>query len=43
MIEIIREISDRKGTAVLYAGHHEGERFLWAHTRFRMAGGSLVR
>jgi energy-coupling factor transport system ATP-binding protein len=43
IVRIIREMSDEQGTAVIYAGHRETERFPWAHSRYRLEGGSLVR
>lgn len=41
IIQIICELSDKKGMAVLYTDHHEERNFPWSHSRYKFAEGTL--
>ena len=43
MVQLLEELSLECSTAVVYAGHNDLEPFPWAHSRYRLQGGELVK
>lgn len=43
MVQLLVELSRECKTAVLYAGHDYLETFPWAHSRYRLQGGELIK
>jgi energy-coupling factor transport system ATP-binding protein len=43
MVQLLEELSRQCSTAVVYAGHNHLEPFPWAHSRYRLKGGELIK